>query len=310
LSHSCALSICDAASCRDGQLNQDETDVDCGGRGCPGCPVDFGCVTGADCESGVCAEQVCQAPACDDTLQNGNETGTDCGGGCEACGPAPECTDGPRDCASKVCTDGSCQPARCNDGVQNGSEVDIDCGPGCPACAVNKKCTTSDDCATGKCDKVCLPTLRLELRCLEDGAQVACMKPQFKLTNDGPSAIALSEYSIRYYYTKEGTLDENYHCYYIDHGDCNQVGPGHFMPVKPKRPGADRYVEVSFTAGALPLDPGDSFELQSGICYAQGVQSFTQTDDYSFDASTVGTYKETGKVTVYKGTALVLGTEP
>ena len=136
------------------------------------------------------------------------------------------------------------------------------------------------------------------------------MKPQFKLTNNGPTAIALADYSIRYYYTKEGTLDENYRCYYINVGDCNQVAPGHFNALKPKRPGADRYVEVSFTASAKSLPAGASFELQSGICYAQGAAKFTQTGDYSFDQTSRQTYKDTGRVTVYKHNVLVLGTEP
>jgi hypothetical protein len=310
LSKSCAASVCDAASCNDDQKNQDETDIDCGGRGCAGCEPGQACVIGADCTSGVCTEQACQAPSCDDLTQNADETGIDCGGGCDACGPAPECTNGVVDCPSKVCTDGRCQPARCEDGVQNGSEVDVDCGPGCKPCAVQRNCQNPEECATGRCDKICKPTLRLELRCLDNQAETACMKPQFRVTNDGPTAVSLADYSIRYYYTKEGSLDENYHCYYINLGDCNQVAPGHFNAIKPKRPGADRFVEVSFTAGAKSLAPGAAFELQSGICYAQGAQDFTQTGDYSFDESTSGTFKETGRVTMYKNGVLVLGTEP
>jgi len=310
LSGSCTKSVCDAASCRDGQHNQDETDIDCGGRGCPGCADGLDCMTGSDCASAVCAEHTCRAPTCEDVTQNGEETGVDCGGDCEPCGPAPECTDGPRDCDSKVCTDGRCAPARCDDGVQNGSETDVDCGPGCAACAVRKNCTTNDDCATGKCDHTCLPTLEIELRCRDAAAQVTCIKPQYKLTNLGPTAIALADYSLRYYYSKEGSMDESFRCFYIDVGDCNQVAPGHFGAVKPKATGADRYVEVSFTSGARMLDPGKSFDLQTGICYPDGGDRFTQTGDYSFDPSTVDVFKETSRVTVYKRGVLVLGSEP
>lgn len=310
LSGRCTMSLCEASSCRDGKLNQDETDIDCGGRGCPGCEVGLDCMIGSDCVSGVCTEQACRAPSCEDVLQNGNETGIDCGGDCESCGPAPECTDGVRDCASKVCSDGKCAPARCDDGVQNGSEIDVDCGPGCPACALGKQCNSDDVCATGSCNETCQPTLKLELRCRDVSPQTVCMKPQYKLTNLGEGPLTLADLSIRYYYAKEGTPDESYRCYYIDHGDCNQVGPGHFGAVRPAKEGADRYVEVSFTAAAQPLAPGQSFDLQSGVCYVQGGPSFTQTGDYSFDPSSADIFKETSRVTVYKGGVLVLGVEP
>ena len=47
-------------TCADGILNQDETDIDCGGI-CDACPT------------------------CDDNIQNGDETGVDCGGSCDPC---------------------------------------------------------------------------------------------------------------------------------------------------------------------------------------------------------------------------------
>jgi len=175
---------------------------------------------------------------------------------------------------------------------------------------VLRKCVTHDDCATGKCDGTCAPTLKLELRCREAQPQTTCLKPQFRLTNLGANPISLADYSLRYYYSKEGTMDESYRCYYIDVGDCNQVAPGHFGAVQPKRTGADRYVEVSFTTGAQMLAPGRAFDLQSGICYPDGGDRFTQTGDFSFDASSVDAFKETSRVTVYKSGVLVLGAEP
>lgn len=41
-------------SCTDVILNQDETDVDCGGSVCAGCPFGNACVVDGDCLSGVC----------------------------------------------------------------------------------------------------------------------------------------------------------------------------------------------------------------------------------------------------------------
>ena len=56
-------------TCSDGILNQDETDIDCGGV-CTACAV---------------------LPTCTDGIKNGNETGVDCGGDCDPCaGPFAE----------------------------------------------------------------------------------------------------------------------------------------------------------------------------------------------------------------------------
>ena len=50
----------ETGTCTDGILNQDETDIDCGG--------------------------ICDAcPNCNDGIQNGDETGIDCGGSCNPC---------------------------------------------------------------------------------------------------------------------------------------------------------------------------------------------------------------------------------
>jgi len=50
------------ASCSDGTLNGDESDVDCGGS-CPTCPVGDDCNDAADCTSGECVAGVCSAPS-------------------------------------------------------------------------------------------------------------------------------------------------------------------------------------------------------------------------------------------------------
>ncbi len=62
----CDSAICDqsskrciAASCSDRVMNQDETDVDCGGSVCGKCPVDRACKAASDCASGVCQARLC-----------------------------------------------------------------------------------------------------------------------------------------------------------------------------------------------------------------------------------------------------------
>jgi len=47
-------------SCADGARDRAETDVDCGGGGCPKCPAMKTCRQSSDCQSGVCAVNVCK----------------------------------------------------------------------------------------------------------------------------------------------------------------------------------------------------------------------------------------------------------
>jgi|GEM_PF-1200907 len=66
------------ATCSDGSLNGQETDVDCGGN-CLPCDTGDDCSVDSDCLSQVCSS-TCQAPTCSDGIRNGDETEVDCGG--------------------------------------------------------------------------------------------------------------------------------------------------------------------------------------------------------------------------------------
>ena len=50
--------------CSDGQKNNDETSVDCGGKICPQCAVDRECLADSDCQSWSCKGGLCTAAAC------------------------------------------------------------------------------------------------------------------------------------------------------------------------------------------------------------------------------------------------------
>jgi hypothetical protein len=87
----CAAGKCAPPTCMDNLRNEDETDIDCGGKHCGACPDSYSCVLPADCQSQVCQDNRCQIPSCVDGVQNGTETGLDCGddaGACPAC-PSP-----------------------------------------------------------------------------------------------------------------------------------------------------------------------------------------------------------------------------
>lgn len=140
-----------APTCQDGLNNGTETDLDCGGRGCPPCGDGKQCLVHEDCTSSVCESDVCQPEACDDGVQNGAETDLDCGGsGCAACLETGRCAL-PSDCQSGVCLTGVCRAATCVDGLKNGTESDKDCGGTCPGCALGQACVSNTDCLSAAC---------------------------------------------------------------------------------------------------------------------------------------------------------------
>lgn len=105
-------------SCTDGEQNQGETGIDCGGP-CTACAnvatcsdgIQNGGETGVDC-GGSCSTPCSVTATCSDGIQNGTETGVDCGGTCPAC-----------------------STSTCTDGIQNGTETGVDCGGTCSPCA-------------------------------------------------------------------------------------------------------------------------------------------------------------------------------
>ena len=140
-------------TCRDGEMNGDETDIDCGGGTCDPCANGDACTVDTDCETQNCVNDICADPLCDDGVQNGDETDIDCGGSCNACDDGEMC-DVAGDCTSGVCNANVCDPASCTDSVQNGDETGVDCGGGtCPTCPNGDGCTADSDCTSGSCDR-------------------------------------------------------------------------------------------------------------------------------------------------------------
>ena len=152
-------------TCDDGEQNQDESDVDCGGPNCSPCAAGSMCADDSDCATASCVGNVCITPACDDGVKNGDETDVDCGGGtCMGCAEGLVCS-GDADCLSQYCMGGACAPADCLS--------DADCGDFNSACTVgvctaqktcesqaanegqgcddNQACTTGETCQAGAC---------------------------------------------------------------------------------------------------------------------------------------------------------------
>ncbi|MGC4070716.1 MAG: hypothetical protein QM784_39800 [Polyangiaceae bacterium] len=172
-SHVCnaGTGLCQAQSCTDNRLNQNETDVDCGGS-CGGCATNKKCLVGGDCTDKVCgSNHTCSLPSCTDEVKNGQEGGKDCGVACAGQCKTPPCDcavgstcNNNEDCAEKICgSSGFCLPPSCTDKAQNGTETDTDCGGSCTTkCAAGQSCSVTSDCAqtianTLCTNKICTP---------------------------------------------------------------------------------------------------------------------------------------------------------
>ncbi|MBI5392792.1 hypothetical protein HZA96_02890 [Candidatus Woesearchaeota archaeon] len=85
-SKKCVNNVCKKSSCEDTILNQDESDIDCGGTLCETCEKGKACSFNSDCASNSCEKNICAQPSCFDGKRNGDESDIDCGGkACEAC---------------------------------------------------------------------------------------------------------------------------------------------------------------------------------------------------------------------------------
>ena len=115
------------AHCKNGKVDADETDVDCGGT-CGACAVDKKCGVNKDCVTGFCDTNAkkCSVMACENDLE--------CSG----------ISDG-------KCYEGAC--FSCSNGVLDGDETDVDCGGAlCGAkCPNDKVCKADSDCENGTC---------------------------------------------------------------------------------------------------------------------------------------------------------------
>jgi hypothetical protein len=140
--------------CYNGVKDDNETDVDCGGK-CGGCSDGSKCIIGTDCLSKNCVSGLCVAPTCEDGIVNQDESDIDCGGVCNACDFGKNCIYD-TDCESLYCNSaGICSTPTCTDNVKNGNEEGIDCGGDCPnICTESGDGCTVEGLADTDCDRM------------------------------------------------------------------------------------------------------------------------------------------------------------
>jgi hypothetical protein len=133
-----------------------------------------------------------------------------------------------------------------------------------------------------------------------------------KITNNGTTAVPLSDLTVRYWYTYDTTpvVAQAGACNYAfsPPGNCgNVLWNGPWTAVNPARAMADFYYQIGFAGAAGNLNTGATAEFQVQF-HKNDWMNYTQTGDYSFNNS--GTFATTTRVTVYRAGTLVYGTEP
>jgi hypothetical protein len=318
----------------------------CTGTSCGKKPNGVACAAGTECNSAFCQQGVCCLTACTGLCQScalaGSSLGTcsavpaggaDPQGGCANQGTASCGTDGTCN-GSGACRQYSsgtvCVAATCSTGATltsartcNGSgtcqaATNAACAGGFECDTTNKICKTSCTIATQAADcaapNVCTGTicgvLKVQYLAKNPAATVNTIAPWFQLVNLGTAAVPLSQLTIRYWYTADGNQGQTA---VIDFASNSANQPiqadvtGTFTAVS--RTGADFYVQFAFSAAAGNLNGNNGIAVVQPRVFASGFPNYTQTGDYSFDASKTA-FTDWTHVTLYNNGVLVWGIEP
>ena len=139
------------------------------------------------------------------------------------------------------------------------------------------------------------------------GATTSTISNQIELVNTGTSAVPLSDLTVRYWFTEDGTGPLDYACEYAPVGCANITGS--YTAVSPAVTGADHYLQLSFASGAGSLAPGANTGGIQNELFQASFATMTQTNDYSFNAADTS-FTANPHITVYDNGTLIYGTEP
>ncbi|GAB4197767.1 MAG: glycoside hydrolase family 9 protein [Roseiflexaceae bacterium] len=147
--------------------------------------------------------------------------------------------------------------------------------------------------------------LKVQYRAAEIKINDNQIKPQFNIVNIGGSSVPLSELTIRYWYTADGDRPQSFWCDYATIG-CDKVRAS-FVKLASARPGADFYLELSFTGGTLAPN-SQTGEIQARFNKTDW-SDYKENNDYSFKPAKHA-FIDWSRVTLYRNGTLIWGQEP
>jgi len=139
----------------------------------------------------------------------------------------------------------------------------------------------------------------------ESNSAESFIRANFRILNNSGDAVSLDRLTIQYWYTREGSLDESFNCWYAQVGSANIIGT--FTDVSGSD--VDRYCSISFLSGTGTINNGSNTGVIECAWNKTDYSRYNELDDYSYDSSKTN-YTAWENVTLYLDGELVWGIEP
>ncbi|HWZ89411.1 MAG TPA: cellulose binding domain-containing protein, partial [Polyangiaceae bacterium] len=153
-----------------------------------------------------------------------------------------------------------------------------------------------------------------QYKVVSSDAMSSYIQCELYVLNAGPNTYAVSDLKVRYYYTDDvkTTTDWSLNWSHISTGGANQnvTVTEASMAMVPTKPNADTYFEFSFApAGQSTIGPGQGIAFSWRFNATNQSLQYTQTNDYSFDASKT-TQADWSHVVVLQNGTVIWGATP
>lgn len=130
------------------------------------------------------------------------------------------------------------------------------------------------------------------------------IKPNLKILNEGTQTFNLSDLTIKYWYTIDGEIPQEFHVDWAQAGNNNVTGS--FASVFPVLT-ADYSLTIGFNSISGILGPNQSTELRTRFNKTDW-SNYNETDDFSY--ANLGGYTNVPKIGLYYNGNLIWGVTP